>query len=134
MHASIRRGMLSTSTWMRSNGMAFHADFTTFSSSIRVLDFFLPVIHCPLDILPQVFNWVEVWALGRPWKELQATCLSSGCRDFGSVGTRIVFLKDTIALRENLPHGGERISAEGSYVCSSSHTTVQCHQRTQPLV
>ena len=47
-------------------------------------------------LIPQVFNWVEVWNHGRPFRPLHSQILEVLCDDPGSVGASIVILEDGV--------------------------------------
>ena len=47
-------------------------------------------------LIPQMFNWVEVWTHGRPVHPVHSHILEVGCNDPGSVGASVVILEDGV--------------------------------------
>jgi len=47
-------------------------------------------------LIQQVFNWVEVWTLGRPFHSLSSHILEVVCDNPGSVGASVVILEDGV--------------------------------------
>ncbi len=80
--------------------------------------------------MPQVLNWIDIWALGRPREATDLLGFAKGNGNLGTVWGRIVFLEPSIVLGEELAKRGKGILAEGFGVCLARHRAHQGHNGT----
>ncbi len=66
-------------------------------------------MHSPLQLTPQVFNWVEVWGLRWPWEELDFVSAEPFLCRFRHLFWIIILLKDPMTTHLQLSGRGHQI-------------------------